>query len=67
MDLLDRYLSAVRRNLPAKDADDIVAELRDVLLERAEAREAALGRPLGREEWDALLVAFGHPLTIAAR
>lgn len=67
MDLLERYLAAVRRHLPAKDAADIAAELREALLERAEAREEALGRPLGKEEWDALLVAFGHPLTVAAR
>jgi hypothetical protein len=36
MDLLERYLAEVRRNLPPRDADDIVAELRDLLLAKAE-------------------------------
>jgi len=71
MDLLDRYVAAVRRNLPSGangvGADDIAAELRDVLLERAEAREEALGRPLDTAEWERLLVEFGHPLVVAAR
>lgn len=67
MDLLDRYVAAVRRNLPAAKADDIAAELRDVLLERAEAREAALDRPLDTGEWEKLLVEFGHPLVVAGR
>ena len=67
MDLLDRYLAAVRRNLPSSKADDITAELRDVLLERAEAREEALDRSLGKAEWEGLLTEFGHPLVVAAR
>ncbi len=67
MELLERYLNAVRRNLPAKDADDIVAELREELLARAEEREERLDRTLDEEEWEKLLVEFGHPLVIAAR
>lgn len=63
MDLLDRYLVAVRRNLPAKDADDIIAELRDVLLAQAEEREERTGQV----DWTGLLREFGHPLTVAAR
>ncbi len=63
MDLLDRYLAAVRRNLPAKDADDIIAELRDVLLAQAEEREERYGHV----DWTGLLREFGHPLTVAAR
>lgn len=63
MDLLTRYLAAVRRNLPAKDADDIVAELRDVLLAQAEEREERYGHV----DWTGLLREFGHPLTVAAR
>jgi hypothetical protein len=63
MDLLERYLAEVRRNLPARDADDIVAELRDLLLARAEEQEETAGSV----DWDALLKEFGHPLVIAAR
>ena len=46
MDLIERYLAAISRNLPAKQAGDITAELRDVLLSRVEDREATLSRPL---------------------
>jgi hypothetical protein len=67
MDLLDRYLAAVRRNLPAAKADDIVAELRDDLMTRQEEREESLGRPLTSDETSALLKDFGHPLTVASR
>jgi hypothetical protein len=63
MDLLERYLADVRRNLPAREADDIVAELRDLLLARAEEQE----EKIGSVDWTALLRDFGHPLVIAAR
>lgn len=67
MDLIERYLAAVRQNLPAEKADDIIAELHDELATRQEAREDALGRPLKRAELTGLLREFGHPLVIAAR
>src|SRR5512146_614165 len=63
MDLLERYLAEVRRNLPTKEADDITAELRDVLLERAEEQEETTGKV----DWNSLLQEFGHPLVVAAR
>ena len=63
MDLLERYLAEVRRNLPPSDADDIVAELRDLLLARAEEQEETTGEV----DWTKLLQDFGHPLVIAAR
>jgi hypothetical protein len=67
MDLIDRYLDAVRLFLPRDQRDDIAAELRDALLTRREEREAALGRPLTRKEDEALLHDYGHPLIVAAR
>jgi len=67
MDLIDRYLAAVARQLPAKQAADIRAELGDVLLSRVEEQEARLGRPLERREVEALLIDFGNPLTVAGR
>ena len=66
-DLLDRYLAAVARGLPDRQRADIVAELRDELLTKVEIREAALGRSLERDELEAVLVEFGHPLIIAGR
>ena len=67
MDLVERYLAAIRRNLPAKRADDIVAELADDVHSRREDRERQLGRPLSDEETSAMLRDFGHPLVIAGR
>lgn len=67
MDLIERYLAAVGRNLPSKSAPDIKAELRDLLLSRVEEREAERGRALDRADMEALLVEFGHPLEVAAR
>ena len=67
MDLIDRYLDAVRLFLPRGQRDDITAELRDVLLTRREESEAQLGRPLTRKEDEALLHDYGHPLLVAAR
>jgi len=67
MDLVERYLAAIERGLPSAQAADIKAELRDVLLSRIEEQEERLGRPLAREELEALLVEFGHPLVVSAR
>jgi hypothetical protein len=67
MDLIERYLAAIGRQLPAKQAGDIEGELREELLSREEEREAALGRPLTRQDIEALLLEFGHPLVVAAR
>jgi hypothetical protein len=67
MNLLERYLQALSWALPRGKADDILAELRDVLTMRIEDREEALGRPISDEEMSALLKEFGHPLVVAAR
>jgi hypothetical protein len=67
MDLMERYMAAIRRNLPAARADDIAAEIAEDLESRREDREAALGRPLTRDEVGAMLRSFGHPLVVAAR
>jgi hypothetical protein len=67
MDLMERYLAAIARELPKAKAADITAELRDMLLSQVEAREAELGRKLTRDELEAVLKAFGHPLIVASR
>lgn len=67
MTLIDQYLAAVAAQLPRDKREDIIAELRDALMERMEAREAELGRPMTEAETEALLREFGHPLTVAAR
>jgi hypothetical protein len=64
--LLDRYLSAIGRELPMRQSDEITAELRDVLMSKIEDREGDLGRPLTDKELEQLLIDFGHPLVVAA-
>lgn len=68
MELIDRYLSAIRWNLPrGSNADDVVAELRDLIASRIEDREEALDRALTEKEVSGVLREFGHPLVVAAR
>lgn len=67
MTLIDRYLNAVRWQLPESGRDDIVEEIRDTLLSRIEEKEAALGRRLVEAEVEDLLHAYGHPMRVAAR
>ena len=42
MDLIDRYLDTVRLLLPGGQRNDIIAELRDLLMSRREEQEAAM-------------------------
>ena len=67
MDLIDRYLNAVAAQLSQDERDDIVAELRDLILSRFEAKEVELGRTLTDDEKEAILHEIGHPLVVAAR
>ena len=67
MDVIERYLEAVAAQLPTEDREDIVAELRDLILSRVEAREEELGRTLTDDEKEAILHEIGHPLVVAAR
>ena len=67
MELLDRYLNAVRRHLPWLRQDDIIAELRANLEAQLEDKEAELGRPLTKEEAEEWLKQLGSPLQVAAR
>jgi hypothetical protein len=67
MELLDRYLQAVKKHLPWKRQDDIVAELRANLESQLEEKEAELGRPLTRGEAEDWLRQMGHPIQVAAR
>lgn len=66
-DLIDRYLAAVAALLPKAQRQDIVAELRDLVMNRIEEQEAALGRPLDKKETEALLREIGHPIAVAGR
>ena len=67
MDLLDRYLQAVKKHLPWQRQDDIIAELRANLEAQLEEKEAALGRPLTTGETEDWLKHLGAPLQMAAQ
>lgn len=67
MTILDRYLYAVRTNLPNDRRDDIAAEIGDELQSQIDERESELGRPLTEDEQAAIVKAYGHPAVVAAR
>jgi hypothetical protein len=67
MELLDRYLQAVKKHLPWERQDDIIAELRANLEAQLEDKEAELGRPLTKEEAEEWLKQIGAPIQVAAR
>jgi hypothetical protein len=65
--LIDRYLYAVSRYLPAKRHDDLLTELAANLHSEMEDKAAALGRPLTEDEQADVLRRHGHPILVAAR
>jgi len=67
MEMLDRYLQAVRRHLPWRREDDIIAELRANLEAQLEDKEAELGHKLTGAEVEAWLKQLGSPIQVAAR
>ena len=67
MELLDRYLQAVKKHLPWQRQDDIIAELRANLEAQLEDKEAELGRPLTTGEAEDWLKQMGPPMQVAAR
>jgi len=67
MELLERYLQAVRTYLPMSQQEDILKELRENLRGQIEDRESALGRLLNEDELAEILKKHGHPLLVATR
>ncbi|HKD81701.1 MAG TPA: hypothetical protein VKH81_18555 [Candidatus Angelobacter sp.] len=67
MELLDRYLQAVRFWLPKAHQNDIIEELRDDLRSQIEEKESSLGRAITEDELCAILQHAGNPMRIAAR
>src|SRR6202035_489912 len=66
MELLDRYLQAVRFWLPKAEQQDIIAELSSDLHSQIEDRETELGRPLHEAELEAILKKSGNPILVAS-
>src|SRR5579863_8750966 len=67
MELLDRYLQAVKKHLPLRRQDDIIAELRANMESQLEDKESELGRPLTTGELEDWLKKMGSPIMVAAR
>ena len=67
MDLIERYLQALKFALPAKQRDDIIKELRDSILSQVEEKEAEVGHPLTEDDQVALLKKLGSPIHLASR
>jgi hypothetical protein len=67
MELLNRYLQAVRFWLPKGQPEDLIAELSEDLHSQIEEKETELGRPLEEAEISAILKRCGSPLVVASR
>ena len=67
MELIDRYLQAIRFWLPKKQRNDILAELSEDLRSQIEDKETELGRKMNGGELEALLKQIGDPLLVAER
>jgi hypothetical protein len=67
MEIIDRYLQAVRFWLPRKQQDDIVAEISEDIRSQVEDQEAELGRKLNENEIGVILRKRGRPVLVANR
>ena len=65
--LVDHYLLQLKRFLPAKQREDIAAELRESIRSAVEEREREQGRALTDVELNEMLGGFGHPIVVAGR
>ena len=67
MDLIERYLQAVRFWLPRGQQDDVAAELGEDIRSQIEEQEGKLGRKLTELEVASLLKERGRPMLVAGR
>lgn len=67
MEILDRYLKAVKFWLPSEQKQDIIAELSEDIRSQIDDKESELGRPLNEAEVDAILKQGGPPMLVAQR
>lgn len=67
MDLLNRYIQAVRFWLPRSQQDDVSAELAEDICSQMEEQEAKLGRKLTELEVASILKKRGRPMLVANR
>ena len=67
MQLLERYLQAVKFWLPKEQKEDIIAELSEDIRSQIDEKEAELGRKLNEVELEAILKQRGRPILVANR
>jgi hypothetical protein len=67
MELLDRYLQAIKFWLPKAQQDDIIAELSEDIRSQIEERETELARTLTKPELEAILKQRGSPVLVASK
>ena len=67
MELVDRYLHAVKFWLPRNQKDDIIAELSEDLRSQIEEKEAEVGHKLTDAEVEPILKRCGAPMAVAER
>lgn len=67
MELLDRYLKAVKFWLPNEQKQDIIAELSEDVRSQIEDKESELGRQLSDAEIESILKKSGPPMLVAQR
>jgi hypothetical protein len=67
MELINRYLQAIKFWLPKNQKLDIIAELSEDIRSQVEDREAELGRKLNESEVAELLKQRGRPVLVANR
>ncbi len=67
MELIDRYLKAVKFWLPKAQQDDIITELSEDVRSQIEDEEAELGRKLNEAEVEGILKQLGRPVLVANR
>ena len=67
MEMIERYLAAVKFWLPKGQKDDIIDELSGDIDAQVEERETALGRKLSVAEVERILKERGRPIVVANR
>ena len=66
MSIVNRYVDAVKRYLPADQRDDIGDEIQSILEGQVEDHFEMNERPMSPEEEKDMLKSLGHPLKVAA-
>ncbi len=67
MELVDKYVQAVKEYLPDGQQNDIARELAENIRAQMDDRAEALGRPLTEAEQEAILKQMGNPALVAGK